>query len=210
MHVIFILKEETKSQLLSQSPVLWHFLCQLDVLWEWKGGKFVPICLGLLPPSRLRPRDLAVEGSVQQWPAHPGAGHKAGDTALQHGHSPRVHPTTPRSSHSLRTGRFLELCPEKRLWKLSNTVPTDHAWSHFQCHHSHRCHGRRLPSPSPTNSPTLKVKRSSFQIKWSKAMGRKRLHNKSDECPDSAQTANPQWMTIIYKGMLSTKNGSIP
>ena len=61
-HVIFILKEETKSQLLSQSPVLWHFLCQLDVLWEWKGGKFVPICLGLLPPSRLRPRDLAVEG----------------------------------------------------------------------------------------------------------------------------------------------------
>ena len=65
-------------------------------------------------------------------------------------------------------------------------------------------------SPLPTNSPTLQVKRSSFHIKWSKAMGRKRLHNKSDECPDSAQTANPQWMTIIYKGMLSTKNGSIP
>ena len=71
--VIFILKEETKSQLLSQSPVLWHFLCQLDVLWEWKGGKFVSICLGLLPPSRLRPRDLAMEGGEPGAMRGPGA-----------------------------------------------------------------------------------------------------------------------------------------
>ena len=61
----------------------------------------------------------------------------------------------PRVLWQFKNWEISRAVPRKKALNLSNTVSADHAWSHFQSHHSYRCHGRKLPSPLPPDSGAL-------------------------------------------------------